>query len=130
GQRASAFMRLASHSETLVFYESPRRLGASLAAMAAAFGATREAVVLLELTKRFERVHRGALGELATALAGADEKGEAVIVVAGATAPAADPAHWRAALADALTRAPLRAAVDEVTETYALKRKDVYDAAL
>ncbi|HHY51030.1 MAG TPA: 16S rRNA (cytidine(1402)-2'-O)-methyltransferase, partial [Alphaproteobacteria bacterium] len=130
GQRAATLQRLASHSETLVFYESPRRLGESLAAMAQAFGTDREAAVVLELTKRFERVKRGPLGALAAALAGEAEKGEAVIVVAGADVSGVDPAAWRAALAAALARAPLRAAVEEVTEAYGLKRKDVYDAAL
>ena len=68
-----------------MFYESPRRLGETLGAMAVAFGAERPAVVALELTKKFERVaRREPLAELATQFADAETKGEAVILVAGA----------------------------------------------
>jgi 16S rRNA (cytidine1402-2'-O)-methyltransferase len=85
----------------------------------------------LELTKRFERVYRGNLGSLVLGFEELpDIKGEAVILVGGATERVIDAAEWRAALAEALGREPLRAAVDEVTETFGLKRKDVYDAAL
>jgi 16S rRNA (cytidine1402-2'-O)-methyltransferase len=97
--------------------------------MAVVFGADRLAVVALELTKKFERVSRGPLGDLASQF-GEAEKGEAVILVAGATDVAADPDEWRAALAEAMVDQPLRAAVDDITARYSLKRKDVYDAAL
>ena len=127
--RKTALAALRDRRETLVFYESPRRLGDTLAAMAAIFGADRLAVVALELTKKFERVHRAPLGELAPQFAAA-EKGEAVILVAGAGEVAADPGEWRAALATAMADRPLRAAVDEIAARYSLKRKDVYDAAL
>ena len=129
GARGTALAALADRRETLVFYESPRRLGEALTAMAEAFGADRQAVVALELTKKFERVHRGALAELAPQFADA-EKGEAVIVVAGAAETVVDPDAWRAALVEAMAGQPLRAAVDEIAATFNLKRKDVYDAAL
>lgn len=130
GARANALERLKDSRETLVFYESPRRLEASLASMAEVLG-ERQAVVALELTKRFERSFRGTLAELAQRFAGEDTKGEAVIVVAGAAAPSA-PAEedWQAALGAAMEHQPLRAAVDEIAARYGLKRKDVYDAAL
>jgi len=130
GQRANALMPLAQRRETLVFYESPRRLGDSLAAMAAAFGNDRPAAVALELTKRFERLSRGTLAELADAFAADDTKGEAVIIVGGADAPVVEAADWQAALGAAMAEQPLRAAVDAVTERFGLKRKEVYDAAL
>jgi 16S rRNA (cytidine1402-2'-O)-methyltransferase len=127
--RKTALAALRDRRETLVFYESPRRLGDTLAAMAEVFGADRLAVVALELTKKFERVHRAPLGELAPQF-GEAEKGEAVILVAGAGDVVADPEQWRAALAEAMADQPLRAAVDEIAARYSLKRKDVYDAAL
>ena len=131
GARANALGALGSRTETLVIYESPRRLGPTLAAMAEAFGAGREAAVALELTKRFERVSRGTLAALAAEYAEAETKGEAVIVVAGASeAEPASAQDWQAALAAALDGQPLRAAVDEVTAQFGLKRKEVYDAAL
>ncbi|MHB1109906.1 MAG: 16S rRNA (cytidine(1402)-2'-O)-methyltransferase [Devosia sp.] len=131
GARAHALAALKSRAETLVFYESPRRLGPTLAAMTEVFGDGREAAVALELTKRFERLSRGTLGELAPRFADAETKGEAVILVAGAgEAEPASAEDWQAALAAALDGQPLRAVVDAVTEQFGLKRKEVYDAAL
>jgi 16S rRNA (cytidine1402-2'-O)-methyltransferase len=130
GARANAILALRDSRETLVFYESPRRLDDTLAAMAEIFG-DRAAAVALELTKRFERVHRGSLSELAASFAGTETKGEAVIVVAGAAAPTApDAADWQETLLKAMADQPLRAAVDAVSAQYGLKRKEVYDAAL
>lgn len=130
GARANALKALADSRETLVFYESPRRLADTLAAMAELWGG-RPAAVALELTKRFERVHRGTLSELAAQFADAETRGEAVIVIAGASAQAApDADEWQAVLAAEMAGQPLRAAVDAVAEKFGLKRKEVYDAAL
>jgi 16S rRNA (cytidine1402-2'-O)-methyltransferase len=130
GQRANALRALAGRADTLVFYESPRRLGDTLAAMAEAFGTGRPAAVALELTKRFERVERGSLGELAAHFGAGDTRGEAVILVGGAEGVAVAAADWQAALDEALAGQPLRAAVDQITARFGLKRKEVYDAAL
>jgi 16S rRNA (cytidine1402-2'-O)-methyltransferase len=130
GARASALRALSDSRETLVFYESPRRLDDTLCAMADAWG-DRQAAVALELTKRFERVRRGTLPALAAEFADSQTKGEAVIVVAGAAEPAApDAGAWHAALAAGMESQPLRAAVDEIAARFGLKRKEVYDAAL
>jgi 16S rRNA (cytidine1402-2'-O)-methyltransferase len=130
GARANALAALKARTDTLAFYESPRRLGDTLAAMAEAFGNGRPAAVALELTKRFERVLRGSLGELAAQFSEGDTKGEAVILVGGGEGAVVEAADWQAALDVALTDQPLRAAVDEITARFGLKRKDVYDAAL
>ena len=130
GQRANALLAWKDSRETLVFYESPRRIGDSLVAMAETFGADRPAAVALELTKRFERLHRGTLADLAAEFASDETRGEAVILVAGATETAISADDWQAALVVALTDQPLRAAVDEITQKFNLKRKEVYDAAL
>jgi 16S rRNA (cytidine1402-2'-O)-methyltransferase len=130
GARVNALKALSDSRETLVFYESPRRLDDTLAAMAELWG-ERPAAVALELTKRFERVHRGTLVELAAEFAGTETRGEAVIVVAGAAeATQPDAAEWQAVLLAAMADQPLRAAVDAVTGQFGLKRKEVYDAAL
>jgi 16S rRNA (cytidine1402-2'-O)-methyltransferase len=130
GARGNAIKALKDSRETLVFYESPRRLDDTLAAMAEIFGG-RQAAVALELTKRFERVHRGTLAELAAEFADSETRGEAVIVVAGAAeASVPDAADWQAELLAAMVDQPLRAAVDAITEKFGLKRKEVYDAAL
>lgn len=131
GQRDNAIAALARRTETLVLYESPRRLAAALAALAAGLGADRPAIVALELTKRFERLRRGTLGELAAAFAEEETRGEAVILVGGAPEDAgASAIDWQAALDQALSSQPLRAAVDEVAARFGVRRKDVYDAAL
>lgn len=130
GSRANALRKHVDSRETLVFYESPRRLADTLASMAEVLG-HRQAAVALELTKRFERTFRGSLIELAEKFAGEETKGEAVIIVAGAAEPSAPaPEDWQAALTAAMENQPLRAAVDEIAARFGLKRKDVYDAAL
>jgi 16S rRNA (cytidine1402-2'-O)-methyltransferase len=87
GQRVNALTPLATRAETLVFYESPRRLGAALADMADVFGPERQAVVALELTKKFERFLNGTLTELAEHFAG-DTKGEALETLEEGLSPA------------------------------------------
>ena len=67
---------------TLVLYESPFRIGRTLAAAAEVLG-PRPAAVCLELTKLHERVERGTLPELAARFADGPARGEAVLVVGG-----------------------------------------------
>ena len=67
---------------TLICYESPFRVGATLEAAAEVLG-DREAAVCIELTKMHERVSRGYLTDLAKEFAGAKVKGEVAIVIAG-----------------------------------------------
>ena len=128
--RETALRTLAPRRETLVFYESPRRLGETLAAMARQFGDDRPAAVALELTKRFERVERGTLSELAARYSEGDTKGEAVIVVGGAAEAVVEASEWQPVLAETLKTQRLREAVDAIAARYGLKRKEVYDAAL
>ena len=130
GARAAKLKDWAARPETLVFYESPRRLDATLSAMAEAFGADRPAAVALELTKKFERLQAGSLGELAERFSEGSTKGEAVIVVGGAPEQVVTPDDWQPALVAALAVQPLRAAVDEISARFGIKRKQVYDAAL
>ncbi len=67
---------------TLVIFESPFRVGATLAAACEALG-DRQAAVCIELTKKFERISRGFLGDLKTEFEGQKVKGEVTIVIAG-----------------------------------------------
>lgn len=67
---------------TLICFESPFRVGATLEAALEVLG-DREAAVCIELTKMHERVSRGYLTDLAKEFAGAKVKGEVAIVIAG-----------------------------------------------
>jgi 16S rRNA (cytidine1402-2'-O)-methyltransferase len=129
GARTSAIAALKADPGTLVFYESPRRLGKALTALADILG-PREAAVALELTKRFERTHRGALDTLAQEFSALETKGEAVILVSGASGIETANENWPEELREALASGSLREAVDEITARHNLKRKQVYDRAL
>jgi 16S rRNA (cytidine1402-2'-O)-methyltransferase len=87
-ERRARLRELAAELRTLVFFEAPHRITASLADLVAEFGAERTAVIARELTKVHETLYRGTLGELA-ALAATDKnmkRGEITLVIAGAAA--------------------------------------------
>lgn len=86
GERLGRLREVAGERRTLVYFEAPHRLDDTLAAMAEAFGADRRAAVCRELTKTYEEVKRGGLGELA-AWAAEGVRGEITVVVEGAPAP-------------------------------------------
>ncbi|KPC63254.1 16S rRNA (cytidine(1402)-2'-O)-methyltransferase [Streptomyces chattanoogensis] len=83
GERLSRLREVADERRTLVYFEAPHRLDDTLAAMAEVFGADRRAAVCRELTKTYEEVRRGPLGELAE-WAADGVRGEITIVVEGA----------------------------------------------
>ena len=82
--RSKALEELRREARTMVFYEAPRRVADTLAAMATAFGESRDAAVVCEITKTYERTIRGTLGELEQRFRATPALGEIVIVVAGA----------------------------------------------
>lgn len=132
GERARRFGALADEPRTMVFFESPRRLDATLAAMADAFGADRPAAVCRELTKTYEEIRRGTLAELA-AWAADGVLGEITVVVGGAPARPGltDPADLAAAVAareDAGT--PRKQAISEVAKENGAPKRTVYEAVL
>ena len=79
-ERTQHLQRLADERRTMVFYEAPHRLVATLKALAAAFGFDRPAALVREFTKMHEEVVRGQLGQLVDH----EPRGEYVIVVGGA----------------------------------------------
>lgn len=133
GERARALAALGAEARTMVFFESPRRLGATLAAMAVAFGADRPAVVCRELTKTYEEVVRDTVGALAGWAGSREVLGEITLVVGGAPAPTgtAGPDELAAAVADAVAAGvDRRAALAEVAARHGVPRRTVYDAVL
>ena len=130
GERRRWLAELAGERRTVVAFESPNRLASLLAVMAEVLGADRRAVVARELTKLYEEVVRGTLGELA-AWAEGGVRGEIVLVLAGAEPPAASEDE---AVAAVLTRvaagARLKDATAEVAEATGLSRRALYDAAV
>lgn len=83
GERRRVLAAVASEPRTMVFFEAPHRLAATLTDMAKAFGEDRPAAVCRELTKTYEEVRRGGLSALAT-WAAPGVLGEITVVVAGA----------------------------------------------
>jgi len=130
GDRARFLAELGQVPATLILYESPKRINRLLTEMADTFGKDRLAAVCRELTKRFEDVSRGTLGELAEAFAGRAVKGEIVVLVDRPGDRVVDAASIRAALRDALGHGSVRDAAAEVAAALNLPRKDVYRMAL
>jgi 16S rRNA (cytidine1402-2'-O)-methyltransferase len=132
GERRRALAALAAEPRALVFFEAPHRLADALVDLAAAFGPFRRAAVCRELTKTYEEVRRGGLGELADWAAG-EVRGEITIVVEGASAEVA--AMEPAALVD-LVRAREAAgetrkeAIAAVAAAAALPKRTVFDAVV
>ena len=83
GERLSRLREVAGERRTLVYFEAPHRLDDTLAAMAEVFGADRRAAVCRELTKTYEEIKRGPVGELAE-WAAEGVRGEITVVVEGA----------------------------------------------
>ena len=130
GDRARFLAELGQVPATLILYESPKRVNRLLTEMADAFGKDRQAAVCRELTKRFEEVSRGTLGDLAEAFAGRVVKGEIVVLIDRPGDRVVDAASIEAALRDALAHGSVKDAAAEVSAALNLPRKEVYRMAL
>ncbi len=84
-QRRKTLELLASEPRTLIFYEAPHRIVATIEDLMAVFGAEREVTLARELTKTYETVLNGNLSELLTQITNDlnQQKGEMVLVVRG-----------------------------------------------
>lgn len=115
---------------TLVFYESPKRLGAMLRDTQTALGAQRAVAVCRELTKKFEEIRRGTVEELAAYYATTTPKGEVVVLVDRGSLASVNADDLEASLKAALDEMSMRDAVDLVAKAHALPRRQVYQMAL
>jgi 16S rRNA (cytidine1402-2'-O)-methyltransferase len=137
--RARRLAELAGERRTMVFFEAPHRVLATLDAMTESFGPERPCALARELTKVHEQVLRGTLAEVRQRLADQGERGEFTLVVMGAPEDAAgagqdtgaavvDPVAEVAHLVEA--GASTRDAVSEVARASGRPRRALYQAVL
>lgn len=132
GDRRRTVEELADERRTMIFFDSPRRAGETLAVMAEVFGSDRRAALCRELTKTHEEVVRDTLGGL-VAWAEAQEKGvrgEVTLVVEGGQRREPDADELRRLVSEqqdsGLSRKDAVAAVAEAT---GVRRSVVYAAS-
>ncbi|MFD4197073.1 MULTISPECIES: 16S rRNA (cytidine(1402)-2'-O)-methyltransferase [Amycolatopsis] len=130
GEKGRWFRELAAEPRTVVFFESPHRLAATLTEAAAALGDERRAAVCRELTKTYEEVRRGTLPELA-AWAADGVRGEITVVLEGARPRAVSVTDLVAEVSARVAAGErLKSAAAEVAEATGVSKKELYDAVL
>ncbi len=129
GARLNWLRDLVMLPATLIIYESPKRIHGLLSTLCEITGEARKAALCREMTKKFEEVTRGSLGELCDVLADRRLKGEIVLVLERGHEGTGDETMG-AALRIALKTMSLKDAAATVAEAYGLPRRKVYQAAL
>lgn len=129
--RSDRLAELAVEERTMVLFESPHRLAATLGEMVGVVGPDRRAVVARELTKLHEEFVRGTVAELAERFA-EPPKGEIVLVLEGAPPPSeVGDERIRAVLAEARAGgASTRDAADEAARRLGVSRRRAYRLGL
>jgi len=117
---------------TILFYESVHRIDATLADLAAEFGAGRQLVAARELTKLYETIYRGTVSEVIDQLAAdpGSGKGEYTLVVAGAQQQAPDASELDRTLKILLGYLGVRQAADVAANILGVKKNAAYKRAL
>ena len=129
GPRRERLRSLAAEARTMVFFESPRRLAGCLSDMSEAFGPERSIAICRELTKTYEQVLRGTVGELAGQVD--DILGEITVVVAGAPEEATEPADLVADVQRLVDSGMRRSeAVAQVAREAGVSRRQLYEATI
>lgn len=129
GERRRVLEELRGLRATLIFFESPQRIGESLADIATVLDG-RQAAVAREITKLHEEVRRGGVAELAKEYASASPKGEIVVVVGPPAEAIPDFSKAEDLLKKALMFMPSSAAADLVSEALDLPRREIYQRTL
>ena len=132
GERRARLEALATERRTIVLFESPRRVEATLEAIASALGSDRPVSVARELTKVHEEVLRGAASELSLKLGGEELRGEVVLVIGGAMQGPAPELSELVEEAAELIRAgwKKREAAAEVARRHEVSTNAIYRALL
>lgn len=131
--RRAAFRALVHEPRTIVFYESAHRIVESLADMAAEFGDRRMATVTRELTKVFESIYDGPLGDLYQRVVSDPQQqlGEFVVLVHGASMDIGEVSvDAERTLHILLAELPLKQAVALATEITGVPKNALYRHAL
>ena len=127
GQRLTKLETFRAVPATLIFFESPRRLAETLAAMVEALGGERKAAIGRELTKTFEEMRTGTLQALADHYAAADTpKGEIVICVGPAEVKADQPADIDRLLLSLAAEMPASKAAAEAAKMTGVQKQALY----
>jgi len=131
GERKRRLAAIAAETRTTVVFEAPHRVAALVLELGSACGADRPVAVARELTKIYEEVWRGTLGEAVAWLDQKEPRGEYVLVIGGAPPVAVDDAAIELALERRLAAGDARrSAVDAVAADLDVPRRRVYEAAL
>ena len=127
GDRAAALDALVKLPHTAILYEAPARLAETLAELGASGAQDRRAVVAREMTKHFEEVRRGTVGELAAYYKDVPARGEVVIVLAGAARVRPSEAAMRDRARELRAEGhSVRDAVARLVEEFGVGRNEVY----
>lgn len=130
-ERKQRLEALATEQRTTVLFEAPHRLVRTIVDLEQVLGADRQLAIARELTKRYEEVWRGSLGQAQEHVAAVDPRGEYVLIIEGAAVRQATDAEIRDALGREFARgASHRDAVSAVVELTGAKKRQVYDLAL
>lgn len=116
---------------TMMFFESPHRIAATLVAAADVLGGDRAASVCRELTKTYEEFRRGTLAELARHYADVESvKGEIVLVIGPPPERGVEAADVDAILADLARTLPTSKAAAEASRLTGISKKELYQRLL
>lgn len=144
--REQRLRSLHNEMRTMVFYEAPHRIAETMDALLAAFGPDRQMALCRELTKDYEQVRRGTIGQIRQGVIDDPPRGEIVLVLAGASAEDVNEASPEVLTAEQLARLAqeraqsegvrIKDAIAEVVKEHPLpdgsfpNRKEVYQASL
>ena len=132
--RRSRLAALAEDERTLVLFEAPHRLAATLADLVTSFGPDRPAAVCRELTKTYEEIRRAALSSLADWAGSSEVRGEITLVVGGLVRsevePPADEDLAAEVFAAESAGTDRKTAIAAVARRHGRPKREVYNAVV
>jgi len=129
-KRREKLKELAQIPSTLIFYESPKRLTKVFNDLVAIMGENRRAVIARELTKKFEQIISGTLGDLYALTQKENLKGELVVLIDRPLSTSLTDREVRAQLSVVLDKMSLKDASNFVAAAHGLSKRYVYSLAL